>query len=93
MPRNTIKGTNTRPKSNKATGRDYSYDKKYQASPERIKYRTELSSEAYKRGIYGKRHEKGIDLSHDSKGGVKAESKSANRARNGHNGKSSKRKG
>jgi 5-methylcytosine-specific restriction endonuclease McrA len=27
---------NTRPKSNKATGRDYSYDKEYQKSPKQV---------------------------------------------------------
>lgn len=32
---------NIMPKSNKVTGRDYSYDKKYENSPEQIKHREE----------------------------------------------------
>lgn len=30
---------NTRPKSNKATGRDYTYDKEYQKSPKQVSNR------------------------------------------------------
>lgn len=32
-------GKNDRPKSNAKTGRDYSYDKEYQSSPEQVKNR------------------------------------------------------
>jgi hypothetical protein len=32
-------GQNSRPKSNEKTGRDYSYDKEYQSSPEQISNR------------------------------------------------------
>ena len=45
MPKNKIVSKNTRPGSNKATGRDYSYDKDYQASPSRVKYREDLNKE------------------------------------------------
>lgn len=82
MPKNTIKGKNKRPGSNKATGRDYSYDKAYQASPERKKYRAELNGEAKKRGVYGKRHAAGKDLSHKKDGTMVLEKASKNRARN-----------
>lgn len=36
MAKNHIIGRNKRKGSNKATGRDYSYDKKYESSPEQI---------------------------------------------------------
>lgn len=86
-----IKGKNTRPGSNKATGRDYSYDKAYQASPERRAYRAKLNKEARERGVYGKRDEMGKDLSHTKSGKVVLESRSKNRARNGSDGKSTKK--
>lgn len=82
MAKNTIVGKNKRPASNKATGRDYSYDKAYQASPERKKYRAELNGEAKKRGVYGKRHAAGKDLSHKKDGTMVLEKASKNRARN-----------
>jgi hypothetical protein len=43
MPKNKVVAKNNRPGSNKATGRDYSYDKKYQSTEERKKYRVELN--------------------------------------------------
>ena len=75
--------------STKATGRDYSYDKKYQATEERKKYRAELNREARERGIYGKREKMGKDLSHTKDGKMVLEKRSKNRARNASNGKSS----
>lgn len=84
-----IIGKNTRPGSNKATGRDYSKEKSYQSSPERRKYRAELNAEARKRGIYGKRQS--MDLSHTKDGKMVLENKSKNRARQGSNGKSTKK--
>lgn len=80
--RNKIKGRNKRPKSNLATGRDYAYDKKYQASPERKKYRVELNREARKKKVYGKRWKMGKDLSHKKDGTMFLESRKKNRARN-----------
>lgn len=64
---------------NKSTGRDYSYDKEYQKSPERVKYRTELNRYNRKKGTYG--NGDGLDASH--KGGVISgfEKASKNRAR------------
>lgn len=84
-----IIGKNTRACSNKATGRDYSKEKAYQSSPERRKYRAELNAEARKRGIYGKRQS--MDLSHTKDGKMVLENKSKNRARQGSNGKSTKK--
>jgi hypothetical protein len=78
--RNTIKGKNKRPKSNKATGRDYTYDKEYQKSPERVKYRSELNKANRKAGTYGNKD--GLDMSHTTKGTLVMEPQSKNRARN-----------
>ena len=77
--------------STKATGRDYSYDKKYQSTPERRAYRAELNKEARERGIYGKREKMGKDLSHTKDGKMVLESKSINRGRQGSYGKSTKK--
>jgi ribosomal protein L28 len=86
-----ITGKNTRPGSNKATGRDYSKEKAYQSTPARNKYRAELNAEARERGIYGKRDAMGKDLSHKKNGKIVLESKSLNRRRQGSNGKSTKK--
>jgi hypothetical protein len=91
VPRNKIVGKNTRPGSNKATGRDLSYQKEYNKKPSEVKKRVELNREARKRGIYGKRHASGVDLSHTKSGKLVTESRSKNRARNGSNGKSTKK--
>ena len=84
-----ITGKNTRPGSNKVTGRDYSKEKAYQSSAKRVAYRSELNAEARERGIYGKR--KSMDLSHTKDGKMVLEHKSKNRARQGANGKSTKK--
>jgi hypothetical protein len=86
-----ITGKNTRAGSNKATGRDYSKEKAYQSSPKRRAYRAELNAEARERGIYGKRSAMSKDLSHTKDGKMVLESKSLNRARQGSNGKSTKK--
>jgi hypothetical protein len=91
VPRNKIVGKNTRPGSNKATGRDMSYQKEYNKKPSEVKKRVELNREARKRKIYGKRHSSGVDLSHTKSGKLVLEKRSANRARNGANGKSTKK--
>jgi hypothetical protein len=91
MPKNKIVGKNTRASSTKATGRDYSYDKKYQATPEKKKYRSELNQEAKDRGIYGKRTAMGKDLSHKKDGGLVLEKSKVNRSRQGSNGRSTKK--
>lgn len=91
MPKNKIIGKNTAAASNKATGRKYTNQKAYNARPDQVKYREELNAEARKRGIYGKRNAAGKDLSHKKDGKMVLESTSKNRARNGHNGKSTKK--
>ena len=91
MPKNKIVGKNKRPASNKATGRDYTYDKEYQSSPERKKYRAELNKKAREDGTYGKRYSKGVDISHTKSGKTVYENRSKNRARNGSGGKAKKK--
>jgi hypothetical protein len=78
--KNTIKAKNKRPGSNKDTGRDYSYDKEYQSSPGRKKYRAELNKANRKSGTYGNKD--GMDKSHTKSGKMVSESQSKNRARN-----------
>ena len=72
----------------KARAKKKAYDTKYHKSAERRKYRSELNSARRKRKIYGKG---GGDLSHTKSGKLVRESASKNRARNGANGKSSKK--
>jgi len=91
MARNKIVGKNTAPASNKATGRKSAYQKAYNARPDQVKYRQELNAEARKRGIYGKRHAAGVNLSHTKNGKMVLEKASKNKARNGQNGKSTKK--
>lgn len=80
MPRNKIVGKNKRPKSNKATGRDYT--KEAAENKKNQPKREKLNAIARKRKIYGKRHAAGKDLSHKKDGSVVLEDRSANRARN-----------
>lgn len=68
-------------KNPKSRKKKAAYDKKYHSTPERRKYRAELSKERRARGIEGKG---GGDLSHTSDGGFRRENPSTNRARNGH---------
>jgi hypothetical protein len=65
------------------------YDKEYQASEERKDYRVELNRENRKRKTYG--NGDGKDVSHTKRGGLVLEKSKTNRARNGHNKKSSKK--
>ena len=91
MPRNKIVGKNTRKGSNKATGRDYSKEKGYQSTEKRKKYRAALNKANRKAGTYGKMTKLGVDRSHTKSGKMILENKSKNRARNGSNGKSTKK--
>jgi len=90
MPRNKVVGKNTRKGSNKATGRKYGA-KDAANNKKNQKKRVELNAEARKRKIYGKRSKAGKDLSHTKSGKMVLESRSKNRARNGSNGKSTKK--
>ena len=65
------------------------YDKAYQASEERKDYRVELNKANRKARTYGNKD--GLDMSHTKKGSLMLEHARANRARNGQNGKSSKK--
>lgn len=65
------------------------YDKKYQATEKRKKYRAELNKANRDAGTYG--NGDGIDMSHTKSGKVVKEKMKSNRSRNGQNGKSSKK--
>lgn len=91
MAKNTIVGKSKRPGSTKATGRDYSSQKAFNKRPDQVAKRVELNREARKRKIYGKRHANGVDLSHTKSGSMVLEKRSSNRARNGRNGKTTKK--
>ena len=87
MPKNTIVGKSKEKGTTKATGREY---KKANIVGRKHKdRRVELNKEARERGIYGKRHAMGKDLSHKKDGSMVLESSKINRARNAKNGKSS----
>ncbi len=66
------------------------YDKKYHSTPERKKYRADLQRERRKRKRNGE-NLKGKDISHTKSGGYTTENRSKNRARQGANGKSTKK--
>lgn len=89
MPKNTIVGKSTKKGSTKATGRKYKeaniVGRKHKAR------RVELNRIAREKGIYGKRNAMGKDLSHKKDGTVVLESAKKNRARNGKDGKSTKK--
>ena len=55
------------------------YDKEYESSPERVKYREELNQERRRRGIYGSGDRK--DVSHTQGGKLTLEGQHSNRAR------------
>lgn len=89
MARNKIVGKNKRKGSNKATGRDYTYDKKYEASEEQKKRRAARNA-ARRRAIatHGKSALKGKDVDHKNgdpldnrPSNLRIESKSKNRGR------------
>jgi len=65
------------------------YDKKYHATEERKQYRAELNKANRSAGTYGNGDNK--DASHTKRGGLVREAQSRNRARQGSNGKSTKK--
>lgn len=93
MPRNNNAGKhpsylrlNWSPSSIK---RKREYDKKYSSSEKQKKYRAELNKANRKAGTYGNGDNK--DMSHTKSGSLKLEHQRINRARNGRNGKSTKK--
>lgn len=82
MPANKIVGKSKKKGSNKATGRKYT-KADLESNRRNQKKRVELNKEARKRGIYGKRYKKGVDLSHTKDGKMVIEKRKSNRARNG----------
>ena len=72
----------------KAKAKKAKYDTEYHSTPKRKKYRAKLAKARRKKGIMGKG---GKDVSHKKGGGTTLESPSKNRARQGSNGKSSKK--
>lgn len=65
------------------------YDKKYQATEERKKYRAKLNKANREAGTYG--NGDGLDMSHTKSGRLVKEKAKTNRGRNGQNSKSSKK--
>jgi len=79
-------------KSNaKARKKKQEYNKEYNKRPEQVKQRVETNRANRQAGTYGKMTEMGLDRSHTKKGKLVLEKASKNRARNGKNGKSSKK--
>ena len=76
-------------KNPKARAKKAKYDTAYNKSAKRRKYRSELNKENRRRGTYG--NGDGKDVSHKKNGKTTLEKASKNRARNGHNGKSTKK--
>ena len=74
--------------ASKAKKKKNEYQKEYNKRPEERKRRAELMKERRKRGIDGKG---GKDVSHTKSGRTVLENRSTNRARNGHNGRSTKK--
>ena len=72
----------------KAKAKKKKYDTAYGSTAERKKYRAELNAARKKRKIYGKG---GPDMSHTKRGTLVRESASKNRARQGANGRSTKK--
>lgn len=91
--RNTLAGKhpsyNKLGMSKESIERKLKYDSEYQSSEERKKYRAELNKANRKAGTYGNKD--GVDMSHTKKGSLVREAMKANRARNGRNGKSTKK--
>ena len=65
------------------------YDKKYESTEKRKNYRVELNKANRESGTYG--NGDGLDMSHTKSGKLVKESMKKNRARNGQNGKPTKK--
>ncbi len=95
--RNTLAGTKTGTsrsakyfQNNKeAREKKNAYNKEYHSTEERKSYRAGLNKANKEAGTYGNKD--GKDKSHTKSGKLVSEKQSSNRARNGKNGKSSKK--
>ena len=76
-------------KNPEARKKKNAYNTAYHSTPERKKYRVRLNKANRKAGTYG--NGDGKDMSHKKDGSLVNENQSQNRARNGHNGKSTKK--
>lgn len=76
-------------KNPEARKRKAAYDALYNKAPERIAYRSKLNKANREAGTYGNGDNK--DMSHTKNGKLVMESKHKNRARNGANGKSTRK--
>lgn len=75
--------------SEASIARKRAYDAEYQKSDKQVKRRVELNRANRRAGTYGNKD--GMDMSHTKDGRLVKEHQSKNRARNGHNGKSTKK--
>jgi hypothetical protein len=93
MPKNSMAGKHPSylklKWSPSSIARKRAYDKKYAATEKQKKYRAELNRANRKAGTYG--NGDGKDMSHKKDGKMSLEHQSKNRARNGQNGKSTKK--
>lgn len=97
MARNTLAGTKTGKSETakyyqenpEARKKKQEYDKKTNAKPSEVAYRSELNKKNRDAGTYGNKD--GKDMSHTKSGKMVSEDQSKNRARNGSNGKSTKK--
>lgn len=91
--RNTLAGKhpsyNKLGMSKESIERKLKYDSEYQSTPERKRYRAALNKANREAGTYGNKD--GEDMSHTKSGRLVKERMSRNRARNGQNGKSTKK--
>jgi hypothetical protein len=89
MARNTLAGKGKSNNTEK-TGRDYKKEyKDFQGSEKQKRYRAELNKANRDAGSYGNKD--GKDMSHQKNGKLVKESQSKNRARQGRDGRSTKK--
>lgn len=95
MPKNKNAGNHPsykkRNMSEKSIAKKKAYDKKFSQKPEQKKNRAETNKANRLAGTYGKMTKMGKDRSHTKSGKLVLESRSKNRARQGSNGKSTKK--
>jgi len=99
MARNSLAGKSTGKSDSakyfashpEARAKKNAYNKEYHATPSRVKYRESLNKANREAGTYGEMTSKHKDRSHLKNGKMVLENSSTNRARNGKNGKSSKK--